>query len=142
MRFFAMVIDGLLIGVVVGGLFMVGAIAAAILGAAGGDTVVAVGGVLGLLVIAPLAIAGPALYYMLLETSPAQGTLGKQWMGLRVIRMDGHTLTKGQSLIRFAVRMFLSGAFLGVGYLLALFTQHKQALHDLIANTVVVERQP
>ncbi len=139
-RFFALFIDGFLVGAVLLAFALVGGTLATLMGMVTSGDLAAVGGILGILVLVPLAILTPLLYHVMLETGPNQATLGKQWMGLRVVKLDGQTISKGQCIIRFVVRIFLSGAFLGLGYFLALFTQHKQALHDLIANTVVVER--
>jgi len=43
----------------------------------------------------------------------------------------------GRSVLRYLIKMFLSSILL-IGYLMALFTAKKQALHDLIADTIVV----
>jgi hypothetical protein len=45
----------------------------------------------------------------------------------------------GRATIRLAVKAFLSGWFL-IGYIMAFFTQRKQALHDLIAGTLVLTK--
>src|SRR3546814_12565973 len=36
--------------------------------------------------------------------------------------------------------MMLSGLILGIGFLMAAFTERKQALHDMICDTVVVDQ--
>ena len=76
-------------------------------------------------------------YFAMMESSPAQATLGKRAMG--IIATDG----KGQRLsLAQASGRYFAGAIsyitLYVGYALAGWTTRKQALHDLIADTCVV----
>ena len=80
-------------------------------------------------------------YFALMESSGWQGTVGKKIMGIQVTDVNGGRITLGRATIRLAAKAFLSGWFL-IGYILALFTQRKQALHDLIAGTLVLTRQP
>ena len=83
------------------------------------------------------AIALIWLYSALLECSRYQGTVGKIIMRLRVTHVDGTRLT----FMRATGRIFakLLGAFVFLtGFLVAFFTERKQALHDLMAKTVVV----
>ncbi len=79
-------------------------------------------------------------YFALMESSRWQGTLGKKAMGIRVTDLNGARITLGRATIRLAVKAFLSGWFL-LGYIMAFFTQRKQALHDLIAGTLVLTTQ-
>ena len=87
--------------------------------------------------ITPLCIIIAAFYHVVFETSPLRSTPGKALLGMTVVKSSGATLTIKDSIIRFAVS-FLSSALLCAGYLLALFTQKKQTLHDFIADTVVI----
>ena len=79
-------------------------------------------------------------YFAIMESSRWQGTLGKKAMGIRVTDLNGSRITLGRATIRLAVKAFLSGWFL-LGYIMAFFTQKKQALHDLIAGTLVLTTQ-
>lgn len=79
------------------------------------------------------------LYFALQESSGWMATLGKRAMGLAVQGVDGRQLSFIQATIRWAGR-WLSGLLFGLGYLLAGFTERRQALHDLLAGTVVVQR--
>jgi uncharacterized RDD family membrane protein YckC len=88
---------------------------------------------LGLLLI----LAGRWLYFALLESSPSQATLGKRAMGLIVTDGKGLRLSFGQASGRYFAGA-LSYISLYIGYALAGWTQRKQALHDLIADTCVV----
>jgi len=64
-------------------------------------------------------------------------TLGKQFMGLRVVVPGSDAVGIGTSFIRTLVGMF-GMSFLGLGYLWILIDQHNRGLHDLAAGTYVV----
>lgn len=79
------------------------------------------------------------LYYAGLESSPMQATLGKLAVGIKVVDRGGARLSRGRALGRWAS----AGAnylTLGVGFLMAAFTERKRGLHDMIAGTQVVDR--
>lgn len=90
----------------------------------------------------PAALVGVALgwlYYALLESSPWQGTLGKKAIGLKVTDLEGRRI----SFLRATGRHFaklLSWFTLTIGFILAGLTAKKQALHDIIADCLVVRR--
>jgi uncharacterized RDD family membrane protein YckC len=88
-----------------------------------------------------VATSLPFLYWPVLESSPWQATVGKRVMGLQVTDFDGQRLSFMRALLR-AFAKILSSIPLGVGYLLAAFTARKQALHDIIARTLVVRSGP
>src|SRR5690242_10726363 len=79
------------------------------------------------------------LYFAAQESSGWMGTLGKRAMGLAVQGVDGRQLSFSRASIRYVGR-WASGLFFGLGYLLALFNEKRQTLHDLLAGTVVVQR--
>ncbi len=83
------------------------------------------------------AIALIWLYSALLESSRFQGTVGKIVLSLRVTHVDGSRLTFLRATGRIFAKL-LSGFIFMLGYIVALFTERKQALHDLMARTVVV----
>lgn len=64
-------------------------------------------------------------------------TLGKMLLGLKVIKTNGEELSYSISLKRW-FGYFASGFFFGIGYLMPIFTQNRQALHDKIADTFVI----
>jgi uncharacterized RDD family membrane protein YckC len=78
------------------------------------------------------------LYWALLESSPWQATLGKRAMGLRVTDLQGRRISLARASGRFFGK-FLS-QILFLGFLLAGFTEKKQALHDLLAGCLVVKK--
>ena len=79
------------------------------------------------------------LYFAGLESSAWQATLGKRATRLQVTDRMGRRLTFGRATGRFFARA-ISAIPLLIGFLVAAFTPRKQALHDLIAGTVVVKR--
>jgi uncharacterized RDD family membrane protein YckC/Tfp pilus assembly protein PilE len=83
-------------------------------------------------------IAAP-LYYALQESSGHQATLGKRALGIKVTDRDGRRLSFGNALGRWFAAI-LSYLTLYIGFLMAAFTQRRQALHDIVADTLVVDR--
>lgn len=82
------------------------------------------------------------LYYAWGECGRHRATLGKRVMGLQVLRVDGVT---GVGVLRAVARygLRLAGSYaLMLGYLMAFFTERKQALHDKLTDTVVVSVRP
>ena len=75
-------------------------------------------------------------------------TWGKQWLGIRVIREDGHHVTAGTAFIRDVLMQDLVFGLLGsfifnlptlLDGLWPLWDDRNQALHDKVANTFVVD---
>ncbi|MDH4071144.1 MAG: RDD family protein [Ignavibacteria bacterium] len=79
------------------------------------------------------------IYYAVMESSANQGTLGKMVVGLKVTDLAGNRVTFGKATGRYFGKIF-SGLLLSFGYIMAAFTQQKQALHDILAGTLVVEK--
>jgi uncharacterized RDD family membrane protein YckC len=84
-----------------------------------------------------LSIVGPWLYEALMVASTNQATLGKMALGLKVTDESGQQLSFAHATGRHFAK-YLSGLPLFAGYIIAAFTERKQALHDLIVNTYVV----
>ena len=80
-----------------------------------------------------------AIYYVALETSPKQGTFGKQMLGLKVTDLDGRRITTGRALGRFFGR-YLTACTCGIGWLLPLFSEKRQTLHDLMSGCLAVNK--
>lgn len=79
------------------------------------------------------------MYYALLESSSKQATVGKMVLGIVVTDMNGSRI----SFLRATGRHFskiISALILGIGYIMAGITARKQALHDMIANCLVLVR--
>lgn len=85
-----------------------------------------------------IGIILPWLYYAYMESSEHQGTFGKKIVGLKVTTMQGEPVNFGQASGRFFGK-FIS-AFFFIGFIMIGFTEKKQGLHDMFANTLVVHR--
>lgn len=80
------------------------------------------------------------LYYSLMECSSNQATVGKMAMGIIVTDMEGKRVSFGKATLRYYNKI-ISALILGIGFLMAAFTAKKQALHDIIAGTLVVMKR-
>lgn len=95
--------------------------------------------------LAQLAMNGVCLviywiYYALMESSGMQGTLGKMILGIQVTDANGNKLTFLRATGRFFSRI-LSHITCCLGYLTVFFTDKQQALHDMVASTLVVNKE-
>ena len=79
------------------------------------------------------------LYFASMESSRLQGTLGKMALGIMVTDRDGQRIGFGRASGRHFAK-FLSGIIIGIGFLMAAFTEKKQALHDMVASCLVVNK--
>jgi uncharacterized RDD family membrane protein YckC len=76
------------------------------------------------------------LYYAIMESNRG-ATLGKMALRLRVTDMAGNRVTFARATGRWFGKI-LSALPLSVGFMMAGWTQQKQALHDILASTLVV----
>lgn len=106
----------------------------------------------GLIMLIPAWILGMLLPYVggvilglvykpVFEASALKGTPGKAMMGMVVLSESGDRLTLKQAYIRYFCSI-LSGLVLCIGYLMNLFTAKRQTLHDMIAESVVINQEP
>ena len=93
-----------------------------------------------ILVFVAVALAGQWLYFAYLESGEKQATWGKQAMGLYVTDLMGNRVTFGRASGRFFAKIVSGMIPLGIGYIMAGFTERKQALHDMIASCLVLRR--
>ena len=77
------------------------------------------------------------LYYAFMESGPRQGTLGKMALGIKVTDSNGDQIDFGRASIRYFGKIVSNVIFM-IGYVLAGITPKKQALHDIMANCLVV----
>lgn len=79
------------------------------------------------------------LYFATLESSSLKATFGKVLIGIQVENKEtSNRLTSPRALLRFFFKI-LSIFFLLMGIIIILFTQQKQALHDVVVKSVVVK---
>lgn len=80
------------------------------------------------------------LYYARSESSSWQATPGKKLLNLKVTDMNGQPISFGRASGRFFARIITHLIPLGIGYILAGFTEKKQAVHDMIASCLVLRK--
>lgn len=79
------------------------------------------------------------LYFALLESSAHQATIGKMALSIRVTDSAGARITFWRATARYWAKFIC--LFTGmIGFIMAGFTERKQALHDMIARCLVVRR--
>ena len=79
-----------------------------------------------------------ALYFITFEASAWQTTPGKRVFGLRVIAISEPSLRWPRAALRYFAGS-LSWLTLNLGHAMAAFRRDGRALHDLIADTAVVQ---
>ena len=77
-------------------------------------------------------------YHIYFESSSRHGSLGKQYLGLHVTTDQGLALDRRTAALRW-FSAALSHLSQNIGFLMAAFTQKRQALHDFLASTLVLE---
>jgi uncharacterized RDD family membrane protein YckC len=80
------------------------------------------------------------LYYALMETSKFQGTLGKMALGLIVTDLNGQPINFGRATGRNFGNLISRYFTLYIGFMMAGWTQQKQALHDMMAGCLVLRK--
>jgi uncharacterized RDD family membrane protein YckC len=78
-----------------------------------------------------------AIYFIACTTRWGQ-TLGKKAVGIKVVDADGNLLRPGAATVRW-IGSIVSGIILLIGYLMAVWDERKQALHDKMAGSFVVK---
>lgn len=86
-----------------------------------------------------VAFAVRVAYFVYLESSERQATFGKQAMGIVVTDMNGNRITLLNAIGRYFSKI-PSAMIIFIGFLMQPFTEKKQALHDMIAGTLVYKK--
>lgn len=137
-RFLAILIDGIILAFAGGILSAIfGGIMRAILGASGFDMqmIQIVTFCLSFTISSILRL----LYFTIMESSRLQATVGKMALGIIVTDETGNRISFMRANGRFFAKM-VSALILYIGYIMAGFTERKQALHDIIASTYVIKK--
>jgi uncharacterized RDD family membrane protein YckC len=88
-----------------------------------------------------VVIAVCVLYHAVFEAGPRQATPGKMLFGIFVTGQDGQRISWRAGLGRGVGRL-LSALICFLGYFAALLSPRSQALHDMMASTLVLEPSP
>ena len=86
-----------------------------------------------------LSVVGNWLYHAVMESSSFQATFGKKVLGMAVTDLAGQRISFARATGRHFGK-FLSGVIMNIGFIMAAFTEKKQALHDMLAGCLVVRR--
>lgn len=132
-RVAALIIDNLILEIVLN-LVGVGIMGGSVLSLRGGD--VPSGRVAG---FAALSFVAQWLYFSLMESSARQATVGKMALGIVVTDRNGRRVSFGRATGRYFGKI-VSAFIIMIGFLMAAFTEKKQALHDIMADTLVVNK--
>lgn len=78
-------------------------------------------------------------YKPIMESSSKQASLGKMVLGIIVTDTEGDRISFGKAIGRNLAKL-ISSICLGAGFIMAGFSEQKQALHDMMANCLVVRK--
>lgn len=87
-----------------------------------------------------ISIAIGWIYCASMESGRSQATFGKRAMGLKVTGLDANPVSFGQATARHFGK-YLSMLILFIGYLMMLWDDKNQTLHDKMANTLVIKNR-
>lgn len=138
-RFAAYIIDSFIVGAVAGVVYVLLALVVFVPAAASHQEISTVRLIVMIGVFDLVALVGTWLYFALCESSKWQATPGKLALGLCVTDLFGHRIGFGRASGRFFGKI-ISGLILNIGYMMAGWTERKQALHDMLAACCVVSR--
>ncbi|CAN4280760.1 RDD family protein [Pseudoxanthomonas sp. LjRoot125] len=116
-----------------------------VMGAGGGDNAMATGaGVAAILAMYPILILAPCVYFGWMQSSSMQASLGKLAVGIKVVRTSGERAGFWRNFLRALAYVMFSAVTCGLGVLISAlmvaFTERKQALHDMMCDTLVVDK--
>ncbi|WP_035436250.1 RDD family protein [Bacillus sp. UNC322MFChir4.1] len=82
------------------------------------------------------------LYYLIVPIVWIGFTIGKKAVNIRIVRMDGKTITIGTTLKRYLLAGIVYGVTFGIAVIVSAFMvalrKDKRSIHDLIAGTQVI----
>jgi uncharacterized RDD family membrane protein YckC len=128
-RLAASILDGLVLGFVPGVILVVAGIGK---GPDAAPNPLAMG-------VAGLFLLGVAIYQIWSLATKGQ-TLGKKWLGIKIVKLDGSPISFGSAVVMRALVPGLLGIVPGFGLvdILFIFRDDRRCIHDLIAATKVV----
>jgi len=143
-RFAAMMIDGLVTAAASWAIQIPLLLAAGAAGLAGGDLFGAGGSLVLLALSYGVGFLVPLFYFAWMHASAGQASLGKMAVGIKVCRGSGERISVLRAFARYAAYFATVVFSLGIGGLVSALTsglsERRQALHDMICDTLVVDR--
>ena len=135
-RFVAAIVDAIVVQVVV---FPLSFIVGAMIGIAGLAVSMPRTGVqlVNVIIGATIGFCGAWIYEAAMESSSRQATLGKMIFSMKVTDLNGNRISFARATGRHFAK-YISAAIFFIGYIMAGFTERKQALHDMVAGTLVI----
>lgn len=86
----------------------------------------------------------PAVYFGWMQANAHQASLGKLAVGIKVVRGNGERIGFWRSFLRYIAYVLVTVLTCGIGMVVTAFmaglTRRKQAPHDFICDTLVVDR--
>jgi uncharacterized RDD family membrane protein YckC len=147
LRVVAHLIDGLLVGIAFAVVFLfgiaavgIGSLKDLIHGTNNPEDIFTPGLIAIIFLLCAISIVMMWIYYAWMESSSHQGTLGKMALGLIVTDLEGRRITFARASGRYFAKIITGLIPLGIGYMMAGFTEKKQALHDMIASCLVLRK--
>jgi uncharacterized RDD family membrane protein YckC len=89
-----------------------------------------------------LSIVFSFMYSILMIYKNNGATFGKMMVGIKVASANPESLSLGRIILRETVGQIASTVIFCIGYIMVAFSAKKQGLHDMIAKTVVVYKDP
>lgn len=130
LRFVAAIIDGVIFGCLLAG--GIGVLMGAVMANMAEEQMIAFNVILNIVTtLVSFAI------YAAFESSSWQGTPGKKLLRIRVTDLDGNSVSFARAFGRNAGKL-VSQLILFIGFIMAAFTERKQALHDIMAGCLVL----
>jgi uncharacterized RDD family membrane protein YckC len=80
------------------------------------------------------------IYFSSTESSVRRATIGKIAVGITVTDLNGNRISFWRASLRYLIKL-ITIAFLMIGFLIAIFTERRQAIHDKIAKTLVMSER-
>ncbi|MCH6482724.1 RDD family protein [Pseudoxanthomonas sp. LH2527] len=116
-----------------------------VMGAGGSDNPFATGaGLASMLAIYPILFLAPCIYFGWMQSSSLQASLGKLAVGIKVARTDGQRMSFWRGFLRSLAYLVFTMVTCGLGVLISglmvALTERKQALHDMLCDTLVVDK--
>lgn len=91
-----------------------------------------------------ISILVPAVYFGWMYSTSNMASLGKMAVGIKVVRGNGEGLTFWRGFLRYIALVLFTVVTCGLGVLISglmvAFTQRKQGVHDMVCDTLVVDK--